>query len=83
MRKQVRRWIKIGAGLLLVALGLVGLVTPGLQGILFALLGLKLLTDESPLARRWVRKLKERLPERAQRWLRKVRLARRTNDPTG
>ncbi len=81
MRQSVRRWIKISAGIVLIVLGVIGLVTPGLQGILFTIIGLKLITDESALARKWARKIKERLPAGARQWLDKHRPWRRTDDP--
>jgi len=45
-------------GLALIGLGIVGLVLPGLQGILLILAGLAVLSSHSPLARRWLEKLK-------------------------
>lgn len=81
MRQKVRRWIKIGGGIVLIVLGVIGLVTPGLQGILFTIIGLKLITDESALARKWASRVKERLPAGARQWLDKHRRRRRTDDP--
>ena len=47
--RKVLDWI-VGVSLLL--LGIVGLVLPGLQGILFILAGLAILSSHSALARR-------------------------------
>ena len=46
------------AGILLIALGIVGLVLPGLQGILLIIAGLAVLSSHSPRARRLNEKLK-------------------------
>jgi uncharacterized membrane protein YbaN (DUF454 family) len=46
------------AGLSLIALGIVGLVLPGLQGILLIIAGLAVLSSHSPRARRLHEKLK-------------------------
>jgi len=51
-------WI---AGLSLIALGLVGLFLPVLQGVLFILAGLAILSSHSPLALRILDALKARL----------------------
>jgi uncharacterized protein YqgC (DUF456 family) len=61
-------WI---AGVSLLVLGVVGLVLPGLQGILLILAGLAILSSHSPLARRvqeWlkahVRRVRDRILKR-------------------
>jgi uncharacterized protein YqgC (DUF456 family) len=51
-------WI---AGISLLVLGVVGLVLPGLQGILLILAGLAILSSHSPLARRLLQSLKARV----------------------
>jgi len=51
-------WI---AGLSLIALGIVGLFLPVLQGVLFILAGLAILSSHSPLALRILDALKARL----------------------
>lgn len=48
-------------GLALLALGLVGLVLPGLQGIVLILAGLAVLSSHSPLARRLLDNLKAKV----------------------
>ena len=47
--RKIFDWI---AGVSLLLLGIVGLVLPGLQGILFILAGLAILSSHSALARR-------------------------------
>jgi len=56
-RSLLWRVTKISAGSLLVLLGLVGLLLPVLQGILFLVLGLGLLSTEIP----WLRDKRDRL----------------------
>ena len=60
MRQQVWRAGKITLGVLLLVLGVVGLFLPFLQGILFLVMGLSLLSTESPRAKAWLRHLEER-----------------------
>ena len=48
-------------GIGLIALGIVGLVLPGLQGILFILGGLAILSSHSVIARRLLDNLKAKL----------------------
>ena len=55
---RLRKILDWSLGLTLVGLGLVGLVLPGLQGILLILGGLAVLSSHSPLARRWLEKVK-------------------------
>ena len=50
------------AGWGFILLGILGLFLPILQGILFLLVGLFLLSEESPWAKRMLDKLKERFP---------------------
>ena len=56
--RKVFDWI---LGLTLILVGLVGLVLPGLQGILFILAGLAILSSHSALARRVQEALKSRV----------------------
>ena len=85
-------------GWALIALGVVGLFLPVLQGVLFILLGLYVLSRESKTARRWLEHLRSRHPavdarlhkwrERVDRWRSKFRragsrdAARASEDPT-
>ena len=45
-----------------IALGIAGLFLPFLQGILFLLVGLTVLSVEHDWARRWIRKVLQRFP---------------------
>jgi uncharacterized membrane protein YbaN (DUF454 family) len=56
--RKIFDWI---AGVSLIALGIVGLFLPVLQGVLFILAGLAILSSHSPLARRVLEALKARL----------------------
>ncbi len=49
-------------GFSLLVLGVAGLVLPILQGVLFLALGLFVLRDQYPWARRWMGKLEARFP---------------------
>ncbi|QQS59133.1 hypothetical protein IPN35_06140 [Candidatus Peregrinibacteria bacterium] len=44
MKKTIRRWVEIIGGTFLILLGIVGLVLPFLQGILFIVLGVTLIS---------------------------------------
>lgn len=47
----------------MIALGVVGLFVPILQGVLFIMLGLFVLSRESRTARRWLERLGEKYPK--------------------
>ncbi len=49
-------------GWTLILFGIVGLFLPVLQGVLFLILGLLVLSGESETARRWLGKIRERYP---------------------
>ena len=51
MTRRLWRLAKITLGVALLALGVVGLFLPFLQGILFLIMGLSLLSSESPRAK--------------------------------
>lgn len=51
------------SGWVFIVLGIAGLFLPVLQGILFLLIGLTILSAEYHWARRWIIKLRERFPE--------------------
>lgn len=60
--KPVSRLRKIfdwSLGIVLIVIGVVGLVLPGIQGILMIVAGLAVLSSHSPLARRVNERLKE------------------------
>jgi uncharacterized membrane protein YbaN (DUF454 family) len=54
MKRTALRVARLAAGVLLLVLGVIGLFLPFLQGILFIVIGLTLLSPESALARRWL-----------------------------
>jgi len=63
-------------GWLLIGLGIVGLFVPLLQGILFILIGLSILSSRSTLVRRFLKRIEERFPhhfERIEIWKEKIR----------
>ena len=88
MARLARRIAILALGWGFIVLGIVGLVLPVLQGFLFLLIGLALLSSESKTARRLLVRLRERYPglserldlaeQRARRWW--VRISRR-RDP--
>lgn len=55
-------WQRKVVGFSLLVLGVAGLVLPILQGVLFLALGLFVLRDQYPWARRWMGKLEARFP---------------------
>lgn len=61
--KQIRRVVVLAIGWTLIAIGVVGLFVPILQGVLFIMLGLYVLSRESRLARHWLARLKQRYPK--------------------
>ena len=64
MKKELKRQIwrvgRITAGVALLILGVIGLFLPFLQGILFLIMGLTLLSTESERAKAWLEWLQER-----------------------
>ena len=58
-----QRWTIIGLGWFFIALGIVGLVLPFLQGVLFIAIGMALLAKELEWARRWRERLYDRYPK--------------------
>jgi uncharacterized protein len=82
MHPGVRRWLVLVVGWAFILLGIVGLFLPVLQGILFLLIGLIILSSEYVWAHHLLRKLRERFPrlshradeasERAAAWLRRI-----------
>ena len=88
MARLAKRIAILALGWGFILLGIVGLVLPVLQGVLFLLIGLALLSSESKTARRILEQLRARYPglseridlaeQRASRWW--VRISRR-RDP--
>ena len=77
MRQQLWRFGKITVGSLLLVLGVIGLFLPFLQGILFLIMGLSLLSTESPRAKAWLHHLEKRA---GLRWLARDAEERRLDD---
>ncbi len=67
MGRTIRRIVVLGLGWIFVVLGVAGLFLPILQGILFLLIGLALLSGESRTARRLLVRLRLRFPRLAKR----------------
>lgn len=63
MKRQVKRIIVLCAGTGLVLLGIIGLFLPFLQGILFIVAGLLVLSRESTRVKRLLDRWKERHPQ--------------------
>jgi uncharacterized protein len=78
-----RRWLTLGFGWTFLVLGVLGLFLPILQGVLFLLIGLFILGQHQPWARRLLRRVERRFPraaakvhearERADGWLGRLR----------
>jgi len=60
MKRRLWRIARITAGIALLILGVIGLFLPFLQGILFLIMGLTLLSTESERAKAWLEWLQER-----------------------
>ncbi len=62
MARLIKRIAVLTLGWLFILFGIVGLFLPILQGILFLLIGLALLSTESEIARRLLERLRARFP---------------------
>lgn len=60
---MIKRLVLIVVGWVFIALGVAGLFLPVLQGILFLLIGLVILSAEYHWARRWITTLQRKYPE--------------------
>ena len=79
MKQQIKRAAMLALGWAFILLGIVGLFLPVLQGILFLLIGLFILSTEYVWAHRLLLRLKQRFPgvaaqfdkaaAKAQRWM--------------
>jgi len=63
MKRQIKRIIVLVIGWLLIAFGIVGLFLPVLQGVLFIMLGLLVLSGESETAHRWLQRGRKKYPK--------------------
>jgi uncharacterized membrane protein YbaN (DUF454 family) len=70
LARRVRRIIVLSLGVVTILLGVVGLFLPVLQGVLFILIGLYLLSRESKTARSWLEKLGVLFPKVNEKLLR-------------
>lgn len=61
LNRSIKHWLKICSGWFLLALGIVGLFLPVLQGIAFIVSGLAVLATEYEWARTWLNKAKSKL----------------------
>jgi len=82
MLAHVKNFFLIILGWFFVFFGILGLFLPVLQGILFLLVGLYILSLKSPLAKRVLAKIRRRFPSLSgkmqhARWLVEKRLRRR------
>ena len=78
----MKKWLTLAVGWAFVILGVMGLVLPVLQGVLFLAIGFIILSRESPWARERLERLRRRHPEwaetfdraaeRATGWLRRL-----------
>ncbi|MDA8234697.1 MAG: tellurium resistance protein TerC [Clostridia bacterium] len=65
MKAKIKSLIIQILGWLFILLGILGLFLPFLQGILFILIGLYLLSHQSPWAKNLLRKIRSRFPKLA------------------
>lgn len=89
MKTRTKRILVLIAGWSFILLGIVGLFLPILQGVLFILVGLVILSSEYVWAHRLLSKLRERFPkigrtadqaaEKAAAWLRRISGERKTD----
>lgn len=62
MKAKAWRLIKIAVGWIFLALGVLGLFLPVLQGVLFIAIGLSILASEQPWAHALLHRLRRRFP---------------------
>ena len=61
--RKLKRWLWLFTGWGFIVLGIVGLFLPFLQGVLFLLIGLVILSGEYVWAHKVLQKLKQRFPK--------------------
>jgi uncharacterized membrane protein YbaN (DUF454 family) len=77
MKKKVKKILIFIVGLTFVLLGLLGLVLPFLQGILFLIIGIFLISLSLPKFQQWIKKRAEKSPstlgiiEKVENWVAK------------
>jgi uncharacterized membrane protein YbaN (DUF454 family) len=89
MKPRVKRILILVAGWSFILLGIAGLFLPFLQGVLFILVGLILLSSQYAWARLLLRKLRQRFPRigrvadaataKAANWLQRLSRQRKTD----
>lgn len=62
MSRFLKRWLVLITGWLFLLLGVAGLFLPVLQGILFIMIGLAILSSEYAWANHWLGKVRTRFP---------------------
>ncbi|MFA5840817.1 MAG: hypothetical protein WC847_00905 [Candidatus Paceibacterota bacterium] len=78
MKKQIKKIIILVAGTIFILLGLLGLVLPFLQGILFLAIGFALIFFYFPDVRSWVNEHTKKYPhlfkaiEKVEKWMVKI-----------
>lgn len=82
MRTRLKRWIVLCVGWAFILLGIAGLFLPVLQGMLFLLIGLLILSSEYVWAHRLLQRFQRRFPrlgammqraeDRARCWLERI-----------
>ncbi len=60
-KSSVRKWLIISSGIGLVLLGIIGLVLPILQGIIFIVMGVSVLAGEIKMVDDLVKKMKRKV----------------------
>lgn len=63
MKEIIKRILILALGWFFIIFGIIGLFLPVLQGILFLLIGLVILSRASKTVRNWLEKLKNRYPK--------------------
>lgn len=87
MERQIKRIVVLVIGWLLIGFGVVGLFLPILQGVLFIMLGLLVLSRESETAHRWLQRGRQKYPQvdaklkKGGKWWRQ-RFGRRSSEET-
>jgi len=78
MRKKIKRAVVLTIGVIFIILGLLGLVLPFLQGVIFLAIGFILLSFHSPKIRLWIEKHTEKYPrlffitKKIEKWMTKL-----------
>lgn len=89
--KMFKRWLIILGGWGFIVLGVAGLFLPFLQGILFLLIGISILSTEYVWANRLLQKLRKRFPlfsaridaakTRAREWMKRIPFTKSEETP--